>query len=78
MPLLQGFLTHRPTGVSVMKTHYRPSQFSNGKDPLPRLANRSDRDTGFTNASKSQPEFLHRVMGDVSIENLDLQVRLTV
>jgi len=59
-----GWLTSRPTGVSIFTTDYRPSKFPQGDEPLPRLANRSIRDTGFTTGTKARPGFVHRVMGD--------------
>lgn len=58
------WFTDRPTGVSIMKTHFRPSEFAKGSEPLPRLANRSERDTGFTSSTKARPAFLHRVPSD--------------
>ena len=44
---------------------------------FPRLANRSDRNTGFTESSKSKPEFVARVMGDAydKVEDLPDAVR---
>lgn len=59
-----GYYTDRPTGVSIMETHYRPCAFSKGDEPLPKIANRSDRDTGFTTGTKARPVFVNRVMGD--------------
>ena len=58
------WLTARPTGVSIMKTHYRPSQFSQGNDPLPKISNLSDRDTGFTSGTKAKPVFVNHIPSD--------------
>lgn len=58
-----GFFTYRPTGVSVMKTAYLPSQFMDGGEKLPVITNRSVRDTGFTH-EKAKPLYVNRVMGD--------------
>ena len=38
-----------------------------GNEPLPRIANRSERDTGFTSGTVARPGFVHRVMSDVSM-----------
>jgi len=44
-----GWYTHRPTGVSIFKTSYNPTQWSRGDDKLPGgVAHGSDRGTGFT------------------------------
>ncbi|GFR76486.1 protein phosphatase 1 regulatory subunit 32-like [Elysia marginata] len=44
-----GWYTHRPTGVSIMKTSFIPKDWSKGDDPLPGgVAHGSDRGTGFT------------------------------
>lgn len=59
-----GYMTGRPTGHSIQTTDYRPAAFSMGKEPLPSLANRSVRDTGFTTGTKAHPVYLHRVMAD--------------
>jgi len=61
---MPGFMTNRPTGISIMNTDFQPSAFPNGAEPLPKLANRSVRDTGFTSGTKARPVFVNRVMGD--------------
>ena len=38
--------------------------FLKGEETLPKLANYSDRETGFTSGTKAQPAFLNRVMSD--------------
>lgn len=40
--------TWRPTGTSIMKTHFLPSQHQRGNERLPILSHGSMRDTGFT------------------------------
>ncbi|XP_038073706.1 protein phosphatase 1 regulatory subunit 32-like [Patiria miniata] len=65
---LPGFYTDRPTGVSVMKTAFLPSQYSKGDEKLPVVANRSDRETGFTH-EKAKPLYVNRVMRDAYTTN---------
>ncbi|XP_005090613.1 protein phosphatase 1 regulatory subunit 32 [Aplysia californica] len=44
-----GWYTHRPTGVSIFKTSFIPTEWSRGDDSLPGgVAHGSDRGTGFT------------------------------
>ncbi|XP_071481212.1 stabilizer of axonemal microtubules 4-like [Diadema antillarum] len=58
-----GSWTDRPTGTSVMKNSFLPSQFLQGDERLPVITNRSERETGFTH-EKAKPLYVHRVMGD--------------
>ncbi|XP_071941327.1 stabilizer of axonemal microtubules 4-like [Antedon mediterranea] len=58
---MPGFFTDRPTGISVMKTSYRPSKYSHGAEKLPFISDRSDHETGFTH-EKAKPLYVHRVM----------------
>ena len=57
-------MTDRPTGVSIHSSDFRPLRVPHGDEPLPTLANRSIRDTGFTSGTRARPGFVHRVMGD--------------
>ena len=50
--------------ISILQLFCWPFTIQQGDETLPRLANRSDRDTGFTNAMKPKPAFVHRVMTD--------------
>lgn len=53
---MPGYLTPRPTGISITDTDYRPSQYATGKECFPNIANRSGHDTGFTVGSKAKSE----------------------
>ncbi|XP_013385451.1 protein phosphatase 1 regulatory subunit 32 [Lingula anatina] len=59
-----GYITDRPTGRSIMKTHFQPSEFLHGGEPLPTIPIGSERGTGFTAGTKARPVFVNRVMGD--------------
>ncbi|KAJ8314512.1 hypothetical protein KUTeg_006662 [Tegillarca granosa] len=58
-----GWYTNRPTGVSIMKTHFLPSEYPHGDEKLPNLAAGSERGTGFTR-EKAKPLYVNRVMAD--------------
>ncbi|XP_070541928.1 stabilizer of axonemal microtubules 4-like [Ptychodera flava] len=58
-----GWFTDRPTGRSIMKTHYLPSEYSHGDEKLPVVTDRSVRDTGFTR-EVAKPLYVNRVMED--------------
>ncbi|XP_046574794.1 LOW QUALITY PROTEIN: protein phosphatase 1 regulatory subunit 32-like [Haliotis rubra] len=58
-----GYFTNRPTGISVMKTSFLPTEYPRGKEPLPNLAAPSDHDSGFTR-ERAKPLYVHRRMGD--------------
>ncbi|XP_074662941.1 stabilizer of axonemal microtubules 4-like [Tubulanus polymorphus] len=61
---LPGWYTHRPTGISIMKTAFVPFEYAHGAEALPMIANRSDHDTGFTRGTKALPVYVNRVMSD--------------
>ncbi|XP_060065144.1 protein phosphatase 1 regulatory subunit 32-like [Ylistrum balloti] len=72
-----GWDTVRPTGSSIMKTHFLRSEYPHGDEVLPRLAVGSERGTGFTR-EKAKPLYVQRVMGDAydkagNIPNLRLE-----
>ncbi|KAI8487067.1 PREDICTED: protein phosphatase 1 regulatory subunit 32-like [Branchiostoma belcheri] len=54
---MPGWMTDRPTGVSIMKTNFLRSEDPSGKEPLPNVADRAVRDTGFTHET-AKPQFL--------------------
>ncbi|XP_054774334.2 stabilizer of axonemal microtubules 4-like [Lytechinus pictus] len=60
---IPGTWTGRPTGTSVMKTSFLPSQRPAGDERLPIITNRSDHETGFTH-EKAKPLYVNRVMTD--------------
>lgn len=51
--------THRPTGITIMKTDFLRSEYPHGDEPLPNLASGSERGTGFTR-EKAKPLYVHR------------------
>lgn len=59
-----GYLTDRPTGLTITKTHFLPMSLPNGAEALPRIAIRSDRESGYNNCTKPKQEFAHKVLGD--------------
>jgi len=67
-----GYMTYRPTGTSIQGTDFRPYAFPKGDEPMPRIANRSVRDTAFTTGTKARPGFVHRVMGDAYDKAADI------
>ncbi|KAL5010449.1 hypothetical protein ScPMuIL_012754 [Solemya velum] len=74
-----GWWTHRPIGVSVMKTSFLQSRYPHGAEQVSNLAPGSDRETGFTR-EKARPMYVHRVMGDAydKAENIpDLRLERT-
>ncbi|XP_046360732.2 protein phosphatase 1 regulatory subunit 32-like isoform X2 [Haliotis rufescens] len=58
-----GYFTGRPTGISIMKTSFLPTEYPRGKEPLPNLAAPSEHDSGFTR-ERAKPLYVHRRMGD--------------
>jgi len=60
--LLQGPLTWRPTGSSVMQQDFTSHKYMNGKEPLPAISDRSQQDNGYTAGNRNQPEFAPRSM----------------
>ncbi|CAH1799400.1 unnamed protein product [Owenia fusiformis] len=61
---IPGWATDRPTGHSIMHTHFLPTEFLHGAEPLPKIANRSDHNTGFTSGTVARPGFVHHNMAD--------------
>ncbi|PAA76117.1 hypothetical protein BOX15_Mlig019693g3, partial [Macrostomum lignano] len=59
-----GWMTHRPTGVSIYTTGYRSLEVPDGREPLPHLADRGSRDSGFSAGTVLLPPFAHRNMAD--------------
>ncbi|XP_052807278.1 protein phosphatase 1 regulatory subunit 32-like isoform X2 [Mya arenaria] len=58
-----GWATMRPTGTSIMKTGFLPSQYPRGDEPFQTVSHGSDRGSGFVRET-SKPMYVHRVMGD--------------
>lgn len=61
---IPGWATDRPIGHSIMKTHFLPNEYMHGAEPLPKIANRSDHNTGFTTGTVARPGFVHHNMAD--------------
>lgn len=62
-----GWMTNRPTGVSIATTAYRPTAYPKGNEPLPHIAVPSDHASGFTNSLKPKPEFVSKNPADAYI-----------
>lgn len=58
-----GWNTNRPTGISMMKTSFLPSQYPRGNEPFHTVTYGSERGSGFVR-EKPRPMYVHRVMGD--------------
>lgn len=59
-----GWMTNRPTGVSIATTAYRPITHAKGHEPLPHIAVPSEHGSGFTVSTKAKPDFVSREPGD--------------
>ncbi|XP_052242813.1 protein phosphatase 1 regulatory subunit 32-like isoform X2 [Dreissena polymorpha] len=58
-----GWYTNRPTGTSIFKTSFQPSQYPQGNEPFHTVSHGSDRGSGFVR-EKSKPLYVNRIMGD--------------
>lgn len=58
------YMTERPTGMSITKTHFLPTSIPDGSEPFPRIAVRSDQESGYNNCTKPKQDFACRILGD--------------
>lgn len=58
-----GWMTHRPTGNSLMKTSFMPSMYPRGDEPFTTVSHGSERLSGFVRET-SKPMYVNRVMAD--------------
>lgn len=56
-----GAYTNRPTGGSVMKRDFMPSQYAHGNEPFTMISTNAERGTGFTR-EKAKPLYVHNKM----------------